>query len=94
MTKRALAALQILKDEPGLSASEFASKFWPDHVMHRAVSNQGHGACVGKKAWVCGGRYLGKLVKQKLVEAYSVGQKSYTRVRYKLTQNGRTSAGE
>jgi len=88
MTERALAALKILKADPGLSASEFAFKFWPGHVMHRAVSNQGHGACAGKKAWLCGGAYLARLINLKLVQSYYVGERSGTRIRFKLTRSG------
>ncbi len=56
--------------------------------MHGALSDQGRGACRGKKAWQCGGAYLAKLIKLKLVESFYVGERSNTRIRFKLTQAG------
>lgn len=88
MTKRAKEALEILKANPNLSPREFAESFWPDHIMHSACSNQGHGACRGKKAWLQAGSYLAKLIKLKLVQSDYVGERSGTRIRYKLTRAG------
>lgn len=63
-------ALEILRDHPGLSANRFATEYFdaPQHnYLFTAVSNQGEGACAGKKAWLCAGSILGKLRKQGLV---------------------------
>lgn len=58
-----IKALKIIKEFPSISNSGFAQKMWPDSNMHTKVSNQGHGACSGKAAWLCGGSFLKKLVK-------------------------------
>ncbi len=51
-----------------IRAYEFALEFWGKDLdkeyLFTSVSNTGdYGACSGKKAWRCGGAYLGRLVK-------------------------------
>ena len=60
-SKFLLRALAVLKNNPGIRAQDFALEVWPDSNMHRRVSNQGHGACRGKAAWLKGGSYLQQL---------------------------------
>ena len=55
-----------------IRAYEFALDFWGKDLdkeyLFTSVSNQGdYGACSGKKAWRCGGAYLGRLVKMGLL---------------------------
>lgn len=90
MTKRQIDALTILKNNPrGLSADIFAEIFWPNSIMHDACSNQGNGACRGKKAWLQAGSFLGKLIKQKgWVKTFTIGEKSSTRIRYQISHAG------
>lgn len=61
---RTLEALQIIESRGRVTCSEFAVLFWPDHNMHKKVSNQGNGAARGKAAWLCAGSYLAKLIKK------------------------------
>ena len=66
-TKKALA---ILRDHPGITANGFAALYSTNpsqESLFTAVSNQGNGACAGKKAWLCAGSLLGKLAKRGLV---------------------------
>lgn len=76
-------ALRFITDNPGCQAADLAEYLWPDSVMHRKVSNQGHGGCRGKAAWLCGGSLAGKLVKRGLV------RREYLPVRYYATMQGR-----
>jgi len=88
LTPRQVAALKILKENPRIRAKEFAEHFWPEAIMHQACSNQGNGACRGKKAWLCAGSYLGKLSRAGLVQAENTGTNSYSRVVYSITRIG------
>ncbi len=88
LTKRQIEALKIIQKEPRIRAAIFAQAFWPGHVMHRAISNQGNGACIGKKAWRLGGLYLGKLVSAGLVEAENTAKNSDNRIVFSLTYAG------
>lgn len=68
LTETQRKALEWLRDHPrGVKGAEIAWVLWPDSNMHTKVSNQGHGACRGKAAWLCGGAYLSKLTKKGLV---------------------------
>lgn len=70
ITPKTRKALEILRDNPGLTANRFAAKYFtdPEHeYLFTAVSNQGEGACSGKKAWLSAGSLLGRLRKQGLV---------------------------
>lgn len=63
-------ALEVLSNSAGLTAGSFAVQYYtePRHrYLFTAVSNQGNGACAGKKAWLCAGSFLGKLCKEGLV---------------------------
>lgn len=84
-TKRMLEALTILDGtgfQHGMSAAQFALKFWPDHLMHVQVTNQGNGACAGKKGWLQAGSYLRKLQNKGLL-------KTTLRQGFYITQQGR-----
>lgn len=72
ITNNVYKALRILEKAgiEGVTASGFAVSYYtePKHgYLFTAVSNQGNGACAGKKAWLCAGSYLGRLVKKGLV---------------------------
>ena len=63
-------ALAILRDHPGCTANTFAALYFTEpsrESLFTAVSNQGNGACAGKKAWLCAGSLLGKLAKRGLI---------------------------
>ncbi len=68
ITEKQRQALQILKENPGISAGDFAEKMWPENPMHREHSNGGNGCQPGKAGWLCGGSYLGKLIKKGLAK--------------------------
>lgn len=64
-------ALEILRKSSSLTAGSFAVRYYtePRHqYLFTAVSNQGNGACCGKKAWLCAGSLLGKMVREGLVK--------------------------
>ena len=66
LTDKQYKALKVLSEHPGLTARSFAVRYYdgPDHeYLFTAVSNQGNGACAGKKAWLCAGSLLGMLKK-------------------------------
>ena len=70
ITPKQAKALAILRDHPGCTANTFAALYFTDasqETLFTAVSNQGNGACAGKKAWLCAGSLLGKLTKKGLV---------------------------
>ena len=70
-TRRALTILADAKDPlRGMTANTFAAQYYAGtdkEYLLTAVSNQGEGACTGKKAWLCAGSYLARLVKQGFV---------------------------
>lgn len=91
VTYRALKELEA-KDgavRRGATAMDVALAVWGDDPGKRhlftAVSPQGNGACAGKKAWLCAGSMMGKLVKRGY--AYK-GERGYH-----LTQAGRWAIG-
>ena len=62
-------ALRILSEHPDITASQFGRLYFdgPEYeYLHTAVTNQGNGACIGKKAWLCAGSFLAKLERQGL----------------------------
>lgn len=72
ITKKQAKALRIIGGAswPGISASRFARTYYDEpgqQYLFSAVSNQGNGACSGKKAWLCAGSLLGRLAKAGLV---------------------------
>ena len=70
LTPKQAKALAILQDNPGCTANTFAALYFTEpsrEFLFTAVSNQGNGACAGKKAWLCAGSLLGKLAKRGLV---------------------------
>ncbi len=80
-----LKALRYINDHPKCRAAEIADYMWPDSVMHRKVSNQGHGATAGKAAWLAGGSIACKLRHRGLTDE-ELG--SYAR-KYSITAKGR-----
>lgn len=76
-------ALSILADNPNISATSFAEKFWgEDSKMFQMTKNIGHGATKGSAAWLCAGSYLAKLAgkglvfkKLKVATTYSISAK-------------------
>ncbi len=70
-TKRALDVLVSIPDPlMGCTANTFAAQYYrgtKHEYLLSAVSNQGEGACAGKKAWLCAGSYLSRLAKTGLV---------------------------
>lgn len=69
ITPKTRKALEILRDHPGITANRFAQEYFTgaEHeYLFTAVSNQGEGACAGKKAWLCAGSLLGRLRKRGL----------------------------
>lgn len=73
-TPKQRKALRILWETgaEGLTANQFAARYFIDsnqEYLFTAVSNQGNGACAGKKAWLCAGSLLGRLRKAGLVKA-------------------------
>lgn len=81
-------ALAILADNPNITSSEFAELFWPGNHMHKRIANQGHGACIGKGAWMAGAFYLAKLQKKELVKQ-DHNPDSRARVRWSVTAKGK-----
>lgn len=82
-----------------IRAFEFALEFWGKDLdkeyLFTSMSNQGdYGACAGKKAWRCGGAYLGRLVKMGFLRRmgfnYYVCQKGIEAMReYESKKGGR-----
>lgn len=70
ISKKQAKALRVLTEHPYITAGDFALRYYDQpeqEYLFTAVSNQGNGACAGKKAWLCAGSFLGKLCKQQLV---------------------------
>jgi len=91
-TRRALAILATA-GEPlrgtGMTANTFATQYYAgtkNEYLLTAVSNQGEGACAGKKAWLCAGSYLGRLAKQGLVRRHMTRD---GKILFFLTEQGR-----
>ena len=89
LTPKQAKALSILREHPGVTAHGFAALYFTDpsqETLFTAVSNQGNGACAGKKAWLCAGSLLGKLAKRNFVAAvpYSNPRRFYLRENGKL----------
>lgn len=85
MTKTA-KALQIIATEPGIGAKKFALLYFtePKHeYLFTAVSQQGNGACAGKKAWLCAGSLLGRLRKSGYIRM------TFYPNRYYITEKGK-----
>ena len=87
ISEKTIKALTIVKGAgfDGIDCTTFAIKMWPDDNMHTKHSNQGHGACMGKAAWLCAGSYLSKLQKAGLVHWAGHQRRSM----YRITEKGR-----
>lgn len=76
----------------GINAKAVAWSLWGDdpkrEYLFLASSNQGNGACRGKKAWLCAGSQVGKLRKKGLVDY----DRNFTG--YYLTRYGREAVRE
>jgi hypothetical protein len=81
-------ALDFIRSNPGCSASDLAEHLKPDSRMHTKLSNQGHGGCQGKAAWLWGGSVAGKLRKLGWVRVDYGASGSYSRAAYFLTDAG------
>lgn len=91
-TYKALKILEVTKNySVVMSAMTFAIRFWgkdPNkEYLFTAVSNNGNGACSGKKAWLCAGSYLSKLSKKGLIRWHPANL-GYHSAGYAITQNG------
>jgi hypothetical protein len=67
LTKLQRKALEIIKDKGQVSPMEFAQLYFTEEkhqYLFTAVSNQGNGACAGKKAWLSAGSLLNRLCKR------------------------------
>lgn len=85
---KSIKALHILKAHPDIPAKAFARFYFDDpkyEYLFTASSNNGHGNSRGKKAWLCAGSLLGRLVKKGYVERTFHKDGS---VRFKLTKKG------
>lgn len=88
ITKRTAKALGILAENEANYPRSFAVKFYDEPkyaYLFTAVSNQGNGACAGKKAWLCAGSYLARLRKDKLAAR---GFDRHGRTYYYITKEG------
>lgn len=91
-TYKALKAVEKGTFSRGINAKAVAATLWEDDAEHNylfsACSNQGYGACRGKKAWLCAGSIMGKLRKKGLVkyDCQCTG--------YYLAQAGRSAIAE
>ncbi len=88
LTPSQAKALTILREHPRVTANGFAALYFTDpsqETLFTAVSNQGNGACAGKKAWLCAGSLLGKLAKKGLV----CRDYRHETTRYTLTDKGK-----
>ena len=67
-----LKAIERGSYDRGINAKAIAWTLWGDDPQYEylfsACSNQGYGACRGKKAWLCAGSLVGKLRKRGLVD--------------------------
>ena len=69
MTDKALRALQIVNNHPGILPTEFAGFMWPDSPAWRRSYKCGpKGSCDGRMLVQSAGGFLGKLKKQELVQ--------------------------
>ncbi len=82
-------ALEFIRDHQDCSASDLAEHLKPDSRMHMKVSNQGHGGCRGKAAWLWAGSVVGKLRMRGWVQIDYGSSGSYSRTKYRLTREGR-----
>ena len=85
---RLLKALSILNEHPDIPAKAFAHFYFnePEYqYLFTASSKNGKGNSRGKKAWLCAGSLLGRLVKKGYVERTFHKDGS---VRFKLTNKG------
>lgn len=91
-TYRALKAIEPGTIQRGITAKALAVKLWGNDPARQdlftAVSNQGNGACSGKKAWLCAGSLAGKLRKKGLI-AFDRNLNGYY-----LTEKGRITIRE
>lgn len=91
ITDKQAKALAILDTHPGITANAFAGFYFDSpeqEYLFTASSNQGNGACRGKKAWLCAGSLLGKLARAGLIK-YDWGHKNKGPKRFFLNELGR-----
>lgn len=92
ITARALAALAVLRDNPGVSPQEFAVLFWPESPGFMRYSKCGsHGSTRGGGMRLSAGGYLARLKNRGLVYANSLDQRGNFNdfsPHYRLTEDG------
>lgn len=94
MTLKTYKALKILHNNPFITASRFASLYYVGkeyEYLFTAISNQGNGACAGKKAWLCAGSFLGRLYKEGVVRKTNPGVKP---IKFALSLKGESAYNE
>jgi len=101
MTPTQEKALKFIRDNPNVQAAKIAEHLWPDSLMHTRYHNTGNGACAGKGAWLCGGSYVGKLVKKGWVRRdydkwrdHDTGELKYGATFYIVTRAGLEALNE
>ena len=93
ISTKQVKALTILRDNPNITANRFAYLYFngtEKKYLLTSISNQGNGACPGKKAWLCAGSYLGKLARLGYVQ-----KKTYSGpTRFSITEKGEKELSE
>lgn len=91
-TYKALKAVEKGTLSRGINAKAVALTIWGNDpeksYLFTAKSNQGKGACRGKRAWLCAGAYMCRLMKKSLVRH----DREFTG--YYLTSAGRAAINE
>lgn len=93
ITGKTFKALSILRDNPEVTANRFAYLYYSGtekEYLLTAVSNQGNGACAGKKSWLCAGSFLAKLVKK----GYVNRKRNIGPTRFSITEKGQKELKE
>ena len=88
ISKKTHKALTNIKEHSDkhlwMRANEFAQKLWGEDPTKKdlflAVTNQGNGACSGKKAWRAAGAYMGRLERMGYLISSELG--------YRITNRG------
>jgi len=85
LSKARRRALEILRDNPGVTAGRFGHLMWPDAEGHKHHTKCGNkGVSVGGGMNLAAGGFLGKLIKAGLVVCTSDSHYYKGRVRFGL----------
>lgn len=93
ISAKQVKALTILRDNPNITANRFAYLYFTGtdkEYLLTSVSNQGNGACPGKKAWLCAGSFLGKLARLGYVQKKT----NSSPTRFSITEKGQKELKE